>query len=80
MLENASHFLADGHSPHPLVPFCSVDSASRTTAQNVTAAFLIAYTNCACTAVSATTPTISDQEQPLERSFTGFAIPWSIGP
>ena len=31
-------------------------------------------------AVIATTPTISSAEQPLERSLTGLATPWRIGP
>ena len=38
------------------------------------------YDSCACTAVNATTPTMSSQEHPRERSLTGLAIPWSIGP
>ncbi len=38
------------------------------------------YSSCAWTAVRATTPTMSCQLQPLERSFTGFAMPCSIGP
>ena len=33
-----------------------------------------------CTAVIATTPTISSAEHPLERSLTGFAIPCVTGP
>ena len=35
---------------------------------------------CACTAVMATTPTISSAEQPRERSFTGLAMPCRMGP
>ncbi len=35
----------------------------------------VPYASCACTAVRATTPTISCQEQPRDRSLTGFAIP-----
>ena len=35
---------------------------------------------CACTAVNATTPTISSQEHPRDRSLTGLAIPCNIGP
>lgn len=31
-------------------------------------------------AVSAIVKTMSSTRQPRERSFTGFAIPWSIGP
>ena len=31
-------------------------------------------------AVIAATPIMSSTEQPLERSFTGFANPWRIGP
>ena len=38
------------------------------------------YKFCACTAVIATTPTISSDEHPLDKSFTGFAIPWHNGP
>ncbi len=34
----------------------------------------------AWTAVMATTPTMSSAEHPLERSLTGFAIPWVTGP
>ena len=33
------------------------------------------YFPCACTAVMATTPTMSSAEQPRDRSFTGAAIP-----
>ena len=35
---------------------------------------------CACTAVMATTPTMSSAEQPRERSFTGLAMPCRMGP
>ena len=34
----------------------------------------------ACTAVIATTPTISSTEHPRDKSFTGFLIPWHNGP
>ncbi len=38
------------------------------------------YPCAACTAVIATTLTISSTEQPRERSLTGLARPWMIGP
>ena len=38
------------------------------------------YFPCACTAVMATTPTMSSAEQPRDRSFTGAAIPCRMGP
>ena len=38
------------------------------------------YFACACTAVIATTPTMSSAEHPLDRSLTGAAIPWHTGP
>ena len=36
---------------------------------------MIYYSYFACTAVIATTPTISSDEQPLLKSFTGFFMP-----
>ena len=35
---------------------------------------------CAWTAVMAVTAAMSSAEQPRERSFTGLAMPWRIGP
>ena len=35
---------------------------------------------CACTQVMAMTPTMSSAVQPRDRSFTGAAMPWVIGP
>ena len=35
---------------------------------------------CAWTAVIAITPATSSLEQPLDKSFTGLAIPWQSGP
>ena len=38
------------------------------------------YFPCACTAVMATTPTMSSAVHPRDRSFTGAAMPCRMGP
>lgn len=69
--------------PHPRVPWreaAADDGKDGRPCGSLRKNLFAFYTNCACTAVSATTPTMSCQEQPRDRSLTGFAIPWSIGP